>query len=101
MSISNPCERRCSGGFAQSKVLDVHGQRMIDRSFDPGFRVELQRKDLSIALDVARATDIDLPATTVAHRLFSELIEHGGGDLDHSALILELERTADSGGERR
>lgn len=87
-----PVREALLGGFAQSRVLDVHGRRMIDRAFEPGFRVDLQRKDLGIALDVAGAGGLDLPATTVAHRLFGGLSEHGGGDLDHSALILELER---------
>ncbi len=80
------------GGFAQSKVLDVHGQRMIDRTFEAGFRVDLQHKDLSIALDVGREERLALPMTALVRELFGALRAQGGGDLDHSALTLVLER---------
>lgn len=75
------------GGFAASRVLEVHGQRMIDRAFDPGFRVALHHKDLNLALDSARDLGISLPGTEMAKNLFSRAMSLGGRDWDHSALI--------------
>ncbi|MFK4793738.1 2-hydroxy-3-oxopropionate reductase [Sphingobium sp. ZW T5_29] len=82
------------GGFAASRVLEVHGQRMIDRSFDPGFRIRLHQKDLSLALAGARSLGIALPATANAQQLFSACVAHGDADKDHSAMVTALERAA-------
>ncbi len=83
------------GGFAGSRILEVHGQRMIDRSFEPGFRIALHQKDLNLALDGARELGIALPNTAVCQQLFSACIAHGGGDWDHSALVRAIENLAD------
>ena len=82
------------GGFAQSRVLELHGQRMLDGAFTPGFRVDLQHKDLSIALDAGRAERIPLPITAQVRELFNTLRAQAGGDLDHAALALVYERLA-------
>lgn len=82
------------GGFAASRVLEVHGQRMIDRSFDPGFRIRLHQKDLSLALAGARSLGIALPATANAQQLFSACVAHGDAEKDHSAMVTALERAA-------
>ena len=79
------------GGFANSKILEVHGERMIKRTFDPGFRIGLHQKDLNIALDGARALGISLPNTATAQELFNSCKGHGLGDMDHSAMIRALE----------
>jgi len=83
------------GGFAASRVLEVHGQRMIDRSFDPGFRIALHQKDLNLALSGARALGLALPNTAGAQQLFSACVARGGADWDHSAMIRALETLAD------
>ena len=75
------------GGFAQSRVLEAHGQRMLDHSFDPGFRLELHRKDLAIALQTAREEGVPLLATAQAAELMNALLAQGAGDRDHSALV--------------
>lgn len=80
------------GGFAQSRILDVHGTRMLNRNFVPGFRVKLQQKDLNIALDTARSLGLSLPGTQSAQELFSIVAAEGGSDLDHSALLTALEK---------
>jgi 2-hydroxy-3-oxopropionate reductase len=81
------------GGFASSKVLETHGQKMIDRKFEPGFRVDLHRKDLNLALQTARELGISLPNTSSTSQLFNSCAAlPGGGDLDHSALVTVLER---------
>jgi 2-hydroxy-3-oxopropionate reductase len=82
------------GGFAQSKILEVHGQRMLDAAFDPGFRAVLHRKDLAIALQTGRERGVPLLATAQAAGLFDALIAQGDGDRDHSALALVYERLA-------
>ncbi len=74
------------GGFAQSKILEVHGQRMIDRAFDPGFKAKLHRKDMNIAAEAGDERALDLVAAKLVRERFDELIERGGGDRDHSAL---------------
>ncbi|NRR32512.1 2-hydroxy-3-oxopropionate reductase [Oxalobacteraceae bacterium] len=79
------------GGFAASRILEVHGERMIKRSFDPGFRVELHQKDLSLALNSARQLGISLPNTATAQELFNTCAAHGGKAWDHSALVRALE----------
>ncbi len=85
------------GGFASSRVLEVHGEKMLERRFEPGFRVDLQRKDLNLALDAARELGIALPNTAGTLQLFNALAaQEGGGDLDHSALVRVLEALAGS-----
>jgi 2-hydroxy-3-oxopropionate reductase len=82
------------GGFATSRVLEVHGQRMIDRSFAPGFRIALHQKDLNLALNSARALGMALPNTATTQQLFSACVAQGGADWDHSALVRALETLA-------
>jgi 2-hydroxy-3-oxopropionate reductase len=82
------------GGFAASRVLEVHGERMVKRTFDPGFRIRLHRKDLSLAIDAAKALDIALPNTAATQQLMNAAIARGDGDKDHSALIRTLEALA-------
>jgi 2-hydroxy-3-oxopropionate reductase len=82
------------GGFAASRILEVHGERMIKRTFDPGFRIELHQKDLSLALSGARAMGLSLPNTATAQELFNACSANGGAKWDHSALVRALERMA-------
>ena len=79
------------GGFAASRILELHGERMTKRTFDPGFRIDLHRKDLNVALDNARKLGIALPHTASAQQLFAVCAAHGGGSWDHSAMIRALE----------
>jgi 2-hydroxy-3-oxopropionate reductase len=83
-----------SGGFADSPILQVHGQRMIDRSFAPGGPSRLQLKDLRNILAAADAERLRLPLASHVARLYESLVAGGGGELDHSALFLEIERLA-------
>ncbi len=82
------------GGFADSRILQLHGERMIKRTFQPGFRVRLHQKDLNLALESARKLGLSLPNTATAQELFNSLAAHGGSELDHSALVQALERLA-------
>ena len=82
------------GGFAASRILEVHGERMIKRTFDPGFRIELHQKDLSLALAGARAMGLSLPNTATTQELFNSCVANGGAKWDHSALVRALERMA-------
>ena len=82
------------GGFASSRILEVHGERMIKRSFDPGFRIELHQKDLNLALNAARQIGISLPNTATAQQLFNACAAHGGKAWDHSAMVRVLELLA-------
>ena len=82
------------GGFAQSRVLDVHGQRMLDGNYDPGFKLRLHRKDLAIALQLGREEQSPLFATAQAAELMDAFLAQGGGDHDHSALALLYEQLA-------
>ena len=82
------------GGFASSRVLEVHGERMIKRTFDPGFRIELHQKDLNLALANARAMGVSLPNTATAQELFNACRAHGGAKWDHSAMVRALEGMA-------
>jgi 2-hydroxy-3-oxopropionate reductase len=82
------------GGFASSRVLEVHGQRMIERNFEPGARVELHQKDLENALAGARAMGLSLPGTATAQQLFNACAAHGGARWDHSAMLKALELLA-------
>jgi len=79
------------GGFASSKILEVHGDRMVKRTFDPGFRIELHQKDLNLALSSARLLGMSLPNTATAQELFNACAAHGGKAWDHSALVRALE----------
>jgi 2-hydroxy-3-oxopropionate reductase len=83
------------GGFAASRILEVHGERMIKRTFDPGFRIRLHQKDLSLALAGARAMGLSLPNTATAMELFNACAANGGADWDHSAMVKALELMAD------
>jgi len=82
------------GGFASSRVLEVHGERMIKRTFDPGFRIELHQKDLGLALSNARKLGVSLPNTATAQELFNACIAHGGSKWDHSGMVRALEALA-------
>ncbi len=82
------------GGFASSRILEVHGERMIKGTFDPGFRINLHQKDLNLALAGARELGINLPNTANAQQVFSTCAAIGGANWDHSALIKGLEHMA-------
>jgi 2-hydroxy-3-oxopropionate reductase len=82
------------GGFAASRILEVHGERMVQRSFNPGFRIELHQKDLNLALSSARALGVSLPNTATAQELFNSCVAHGGKAWDHSAMVRALEKLA-------
>ncbi|CAN5494084.1 2-hydroxy-3-oxopropionate reductase [soil metagenome] len=83
------------GGFAASRILEVHGERMVKRTFAPGFRIKLHQKDLGLALQGARELGIALPQTAGAAQLMQVCAAHGMADLDHSALVRALEVMAD------
>ena len=83
------------GGFASSKILEIHGERMIKRTFDPGFRIELHQKDLNLALSNARKLQMSLPNTATAQELFNSVAAQGDIGLDHSAMVLALEKLAE------
>jgi 2-hydroxy-3-oxopropionate reductase len=82
------------GGFAASRILEVHGERMIKRTFNPGFRIELHQKDLNLALEGARALGLSLPHTASALQLMNTCTAHGGAAWDHSGLVQALEIAA-------
>ncbi len=82
------------GGFASSRILEVHGERMIKRTFDPGFRIELHQKDLGLALSGARALNLSLPNTAATQELFNCAAALGGKGWDHSGLVRVLEHLA-------
>jgi 2-hydroxy-3-oxopropionate reductase len=79
------------GGFAASRILEVHGERMIKRTFDPGFRIKLHQKDLGLAMQGARELGLALPQTAGAAQLMQVCAANGMADLDHSALVKALE----------
>ena len=81
------------GGFAQSKILELHGKRILDRNFDPGFRIVLHRKDLGVALQTGRELSLPLFLTSQVAELMNSLIAQGKGNLDHSALALLVEQS--------
>jgi 2-hydroxy-3-oxopropionate reductase len=81
------------GGFAGSKILEVHGQRMLDRTFDPGFRIRLHRKDARIVEGAAGATATPIPAFAVVAAQLQDAVDAGEGELDHSGLFVTLERS--------
>ena len=82
------------GGFAHSRILELHGERMLNRTFNPGFRIRLHQKDLNLALQSARSMGVSLPNTATAQELFNAVAAQGGIDLDHSAMVLALENLA-------
>jgi 2-hydroxy-3-oxopropionate reductase len=94
---ANPAKVRKAlmGGFASSKILEIHGERMINRTFDPGFRIALHQKDLNLALSNARKLKLSLPNTATAQELFNSVAAQGDSGLDHSAMVLALEKLAE------
>lgn len=80
------------GGLATSRILEILGERMIKRTFDPGFRIALHQKDLNLALGAARQLGLALPATSTAQQLFSACVSHGGAAWDHSGMVRALEK---------
>jgi 2-hydroxy-3-oxopropionate reductase len=82
------------GGFASSRILEVHGERMIKRTFNPGFRINLHQKDLNLALQGAKALKLALPNTAMTAQLMQACAALGHDQLDHSALVLALESLA-------
>jgi 2-hydroxy-3-oxopropionate reductase len=79
------------GGLATSRILELHGDRMIKRTFDPGFRIALHQKDLNLALQTGKEIGVALPATAMAQQLFSACVAAGGGGWDHSGMVKALE----------
>ena len=82
------------GGFANSRILEVHGERMIKRNFEPGFRIALHQKDLNLALQGARSLGVSLPNTATCQELFNAAVAAGGEAWDHSGMARVLERLA-------
>jgi 2-hydroxy-3-oxopropionate reductase len=82
------------GGFAHSRILELHGQRILDHTFQPGFRIKLHEKDLSIALATGRAYGVPLPTTALLHEVLNALMAQGHGELDHSAIAMFVESNA-------
>jgi 2-hydroxy-3-oxopropionate reductase len=80
------------GGFARSRILELHGQRMVDRDFAPRATMTVQRKDMRNALETAASLGFQAPITELFERLYSEAIDHGLAELDHSGLFVELAR---------
>jgi len=83
------------GGYAQSRVLEVHGKRMLDRNFQPGGMIKSHRKDLDIVLAAAKATGICLPGTAMISQLFNAVLARGGAEWDHSSIVTVLEQMSD------
>lgn len=84
-----------SGGLAGNKVLELRGESMIAHNFQPGFRINLHRKDLGIALDAGKSYNVSLPATAQVNQMFTAMVASGFGDLDHSALLKHIEALAE------
>ena len=82
------------GGFAQSRILDLHGQRIIDGNYQPGFKIKLHRKDMNIALQTGRELSVPLPGSALVVSQMDAILAQGNGDLDHSALALFLGQLA-------
>ena len=80
------------GGLATSRILDILGDRMVKRTFDPGFRIALHQKDLNLALSAAKQLGLALPATSTAQQLLSACVSHGGAAWDHSGMVRALEK---------
>ncbi|MBX5165546.1 MULTISPECIES: NAD(P)-dependent oxidoreductase [unclassified Rhizobium] len=89
------------GGFAESRILELHGKRMVERQFTPGGSSSNQLKDLNAAMETADTLSLTLPLTATVHAEFSEFVANGNGEKDHSALLLHLEeKNALPGGKR-
>jgi 2-hydroxy-3-oxopropionate reductase len=86
------------GGFASSRVLENHGRRMLDRNFEPGFRARLHLKDSRIILETCEELAVTVPAFAVVADAFNRLVDSGGGDLDHSALVTLVDGDSGRGG---
>ena len=82
------------GGFATSRILEVHGERMVKRNFDPGFRIELHQKDLNLALAGREGAADQLPNTATCQELFNACAANGGSAWDHSGMVRALEMLA-------
>ena len=82
------------GGLAGSRIMELLGDRMIKRTFQPGFRVRLHQKDLNLALQSARSLQMSIPSTALAQEMFNAVAGRDGIDLDHSAMVLALEQIA-------
>lgn len=82
------------GGLASSRIMELHGERMIKRTFQPGFRIRLHQKDLNLALQSARSLHMSIPNTSLAQEMFNAAAARDGFDLDHSAMVLALEELA-------
>ncbi|MBU6397227.1 MAG: 2-hydroxy-3-oxopropionate reductase [Rhodospirillales bacterium] len=82
------------GGFANSRILEVHGERMVKRNFEPGFRIALHQKDLNLALSGARSLGLSLPNTATCQELFNAAAAAGGSAWDHSGMVRVLEKLA-------
>jgi 2-hydroxy-3-oxopropionate reductase len=82
------------GGFASSRILEVHGERILKRNFAPGFRIGLHMKDLSLALAGARELGVALPVTSICQQLFGACVANGGIAWDHSGMVQALELLA-------
>ena len=89
-----------SGGLAQTRVMDLRGPTMIRHDFEPGFKARLHLKDLKIILGTADKYGVKLPVTNIVEKMFTDLVERGGGDLDHSALLTVLEEMSKSSGSK-
>jgi len=87
-------QKALMGGFASSRILEVHGERMVKRNFAPGFRIELHQKDLNLALASARKIGVSLPNTATCQELFNACVAHGGKAWDHSGMVRALETMA-------
>ena len=83
-----------SGGYAQTRVMDVRGPKVVEGDFSPGFRSRFHLKDLNIIMKTATDYGVPLPATSVVHALFTAMIAKGSGDLDHSGIITIIEDLA-------
>src|SRR5258708_38780172 len=89
------------GGFANSRILEVHGERMVKRNFEPGFRIELHQKDLNLALQGAREMAMSLPVTAICAQLFNMAAANGGAKWDHSGMARSEERRVGEEGRSR
>lgn len=87
--------RAIMGGYAQSRVLELHGKRMLDRNFQPGGMIKSHRKDLEIVLSAAKATGICLPGTAMICQLLNAVLARGGANWDHSSVVTVLEQMSD------
>ena len=91
VSPAKVCEA-LKGGFADSRILEVHGQRMVNESYEPGAKSTIQRKDMHQAIELAAQLNLEMPATTLSRELYDQLIASGGANLDHAALFKVIDR---------